>query len=143
MPTKLPLDNPTAKYKRDQLFPEIAGSGWHLPFNLAASTIYVRGQAVAEIVASPGTAGPYNSAGTDGTQNPTMLVPYDCVTDANGNITPGAASDPAGYTLPAIDLWVGGIFLAVDIKKASGVAMDSTLAGKLGKSLTSTYFKLN
>jgi hypothetical protein len=62
--------------------------------NLKVSTSFAAGTVLGEITASPGVYGPYASGNSDGTQNPTHILQYQCVTDASGNVTFGAG--PAG-----------------------------------------------
>jgi hypothetical protein len=58
--------------------------------NLKVSTSFAAGTVLGEITASPGVYGPYASGNSDGTQNPTHILQYQCVTDASGNVTFGA-----------------------------------------------------
>lgn len=61
---------------------------------LKPSTTFLAGTLVGEITATPGVYGAYAAANVDGTQNPTHILQYSCVTDALGNVTFGGG--PAG-----------------------------------------------
>jgi hypothetical protein len=58
---------------------------------LKASTTFAAGTLIGEITASPGTYGPYATGNVDGTQNPTHILMYACITDASGNVTLGSS----------------------------------------------------
>lgn len=144
----MPLDVAQNTYPRSEIMPSISSyPAVALAVNLVASTTYVAGQAIGELTSTPGTFGPYNSAGADGTQNAVAFLPMACSTDGSGNITLGTNADPAGRTQKATKAWFSGVFQAGDIKKASAVAMDAALAAKFGKllqgTLTNGVFKLN
>ncbi len=56
---------------------------------LPPSANYPQGQLLGELTATPGTYKAYvpGAAVTDGSQNPTVILQYPCVTDATGAIT--------------------------------------------------------
>lgn len=139
MPTSTPFDTAQNTYPRNILEPAVPGApAWRKAVNLKPSTTFKRGLAIAESTATPGQFAPYNAAGSDNEPNPTALCPFDCSTDASGNITIGATADPAGYTVPTVDAWFGGVFNTADLVKAAGTALDATCAGKLGKLVKGT-----
>lgn len=100
---------------------------------LKASTTFPAGTLVGEITASPGTFGAYASGNSDGTQNPSRILRYPCVTDASGNITvgDGSAGNEWGATQLVIPAYVGGIFAIADIpnQDAAGLAKCGRLLG--------------
>ncbi len=104
--------------------------------NLKPSTTFAAGTIVGEITASPGTYGPYASGNSDGTQNPTHVLQYACVTDASGNITFGAG--PAGtsewsQTFKGAPAYRSGEFSCADL-----VGLDSNAVTKLGRLVQGT-----
>lgn len=86
--------------------------------NLKASTTFAAGTLVGEITASPGTYGPYASGNSDGTQLPTHILQYACVTDASSNVTiggTGAAGGEWGQTRKGAPAYRSGEFSCADL----------------------------
>src|SRR5437763_1487183 len=103
---------------------------------LKALTTYAAGTLVGEITASPGTYGPYATGNVDGTQNPTHILQYACITDASGNITFGAG--PAGtaewgQTYKGAPAYRSGEFSCADL-----VGLDAGAVTKMGRLLQGT-----
>ena len=96
--------------------------------NLATSTTFAKGTAIAESIQTPGTFAAYSSGNTDGSANATAILPFTCSTDASGNITVGQNSDPYGVTYKSVPAIFGGYVRTSDV-----ASLDATLAAKLGK----------
>lgn len=104
--------------------------------NLKASTTFAAGTLIGEITASPGTYGPYATGNADGTQNPTHILQYPCVTDASGNITFGAGpagTSEWGETYKGAPAYRSGEFSCADL-----VGLDSGAVTKLGRLVQGT-----
>lgn len=104
--------------------------------NLKVSTTFAAGTLVGEITASPGTYGPYATANVDGTQNPTHILQYACVTDASGNITLGsgpAGTSEWGQTGKGAPAYAYGEFATQDL-----VGLDAGAVTKLGRLVQGT-----
>jgi hypothetical protein len=96
---------------------------------LKASSTYPAGQLVGEITASAGIYAAYASGGTDGTQLPTHLVMYSCVTDSLGNVFFGSAAvSEWGQSVPVVPAYRNGYFSCADL-----VGLDANAVGKLGR----------
>jgi hypothetical protein len=104
---------------------------------LKASTTFVAGTLVGEITASPGTYGPYATGNVDGTQNPTHVLQYDCITDASGNVTIGssvtAGASEWGQTQKGAPAYASGLFATGDL-----VGLDAGAVTKLGRLIQGT-----
>lgn len=103
---------------------------------LKPSTTFAAGTILGEITASPGVYGPYATGNVDGTQNPTHVLQYPCVTDASGNVTFGAG--PAGtsewsQTEKAAPAYRNGLFSCADL-----VGLDAGAVTKLGRLIQGT-----
>jgi hypothetical protein len=103
---------------------------------LKPSTTFAAGTLLGEITASPGVFAAYASGNSDGTQNPNRILPYDCITDAAGNITRGSGGIVAGggqygITDPTADVYVSGVFAIADIpnQDAAGLAKAGRVIG--------------
>lgn len=102
---------------------------------LKPSTTFLAGTLLGEITATPGVFGAYASGNVDGTQNPNRLLPFDCITDASGNITKGtgivAGAGPYGITELTADCYVSGVFLIAEIpnQDAAGLAKAGRILG--------------
>jgi hypothetical protein len=105
---------------------------------LKASTTFAAGVLVGEIAASPGTYGPYATGNVDGTQNPTHIIQYACITDASGNATFGASGIVAGgaewgQTQKGAPAYASGEFSCADL-----VGLDAGAVTKLGRLIQGT-----
>lgn len=96
---------------------------------LAPSATYAAGQIVGEITATPGIYAAYASGGSNGTQKPTHLIMYSCVTDAAGNVFFGsAASSEWGQSQPYAPAYRNGYFSCADL-----VGLDAGALAALGR----------
>jgi hypothetical protein len=104
---------------------------------LKASTTFAAGTLIGEITASPGTYGPYATGNVDGTQNPTHILMYACITDASGNVTLGssvaAGAGEWGQTQKGAPAYASGEFSCVDL-----VGLDAGAVTKLGRLIQGT-----
>jgi hypothetical protein len=105
---------------------------------LKASTAFAAGTLVGEITASPGTYGPYATGNVDGTQNPTHILMYACITDASGNVTFGSSGIVAGgaewgQTQKGAPAWASGEFSCADL-----VGLDAGAVTKMGRLIQGT-----
>jgi hypothetical protein len=118
-----PLKNP------DECIVEVLG--------LKASTTFAAGTLVGEITASPGTYGPYATGNVDGTQNPTHILMYACITDASGNVTFGssvtAGASEWGQTQKGAPAYASGEFATQDL-----VGLDAGAVTKMGRLIQGT-----
>jgi hypothetical protein len=118
-----PLKNP------DECIVEVIG--------LKPSTTFAAGTLVGEITASPGTYGAYATGNADGTQNPTHILQYACITDASGNVTFGssvtAGAAEWGQTQKGAPAYASGEFSCADL-----VGLDSGAVTKLGRLIQGT-----
>lgn len=104
--------------------------------NLKVSTTFAAGTLIGEITASPGVYGPYATGNVDGTQNPTHVLQYQCVTDASGNITFGAGpagTSEWGETYKGAPAYRSGEFSCADL-----VGLDAGAVTKLGRLVQGT-----
>ena len=103
--------------------------------NLKVSTSFSAGTLLGEITASPGTYGPYASGNSDGTQNPTLILEYQCTTDASGNVTFGSGTNGGewGQTEKGAPCWRNGLFNCADL-----VGLDANAVTKLGRLIQGT-----
>jgi hypothetical protein len=104
---------------------------------LKASTTFQSGMLVGEITASPGTYGPYATGNVDGTQNPTHVLQYDCITDASGNVTLGssitAGAGEWNQTQKGAPAYASGLFSTADL-----VGLDAGAVTKMGRLIQGT-----
>jgi hypothetical protein len=104
---------------------------------LKASTTFAAGTLVGEITASPGTYGPYATGNVDGTQNPTHILMYACITDASGNVTFGssvtAGAGEWGQTQKGAPAYASGEFSCADL-----VGLDAGAVTKMGRLIQGT-----
>jgi hypothetical protein len=105
---------------------------------LKASTTFAAGTLVGEITASAGTYGPYATGNVDGTQNPTHILMYACVTDASGNVSLGsgglvAGATEWGQTQKGAPAYASGEFATQDL-----VGLDAGAVTKLGRLVQGT-----
>lgn len=103
---------------------------------LKPSTSFPAGTIVGEITATPGFYGPYATGNADGTQNPTHIIQYTCITDASSNVTFGTG--PAGtsewsQTSPSAPAFRNGYFNCADL-----VAPDTGWLAKMGRLVQGT-----
>jgi hypothetical protein len=99
------------------------------PIQLRPSSTYPAGQVVGEITASAGIYGIYAAANTDGTQIPTHLVMYSCVTDAQGNVYLGStATSEWGQSTTYMPAYRKGYFSCADL-----VGLDANAVTRLGR----------
>jgi hypothetical protein len=104
--------------------------------NLKVSTSFAAGTVLGEITASPGVYGPYASGNSDGTQNPTHILQYQCVTDASGNVTFGAGpagTSEWGRTEKGAPAYRSGEFSCADL-----TGLDANAVTKLGRLVQGT-----
>jgi hypothetical protein len=139
----LALDTVLNTYTNDPITSGVPGTELVLlHVNLKASETYLKGSAIGEITATPGTFGPYASGASDGTETPTAIVPFTCVSASSGLITVGTTADPAGLTHKSVPAIFGGYVRAQDI-----VGLDADLKSHLGKLIKGTasagIFKIN
>jgi len=104
-----------------------------------ATGTYAKGTVIGEVTATPGTYKAYAAAATDGSQNPAMILMYQCVVDASGNVslgtstTGGEFSQTFGKAAPA---YMMGIFRTQELSgldanavtKLSGLLLEGTVA---------------
>jgi hypothetical protein len=104
---------------------------------LKASTTFAAGTLVGEITASPGTYGPYATGNVDGTQNPTHIIQYACITDASGNVTFGssvtAGAGEWAQTQKGAPAYASGEFSCADL-----VGLDAGAVTKMGRLIQGT-----
>jgi hypothetical protein len=104
---------------------------------LKVSTTFAAGTLIGEITATPGTYGPYATGNVDGTQNPTHIMQYDCITDASGNVTFGsgvtAGAGEWGQTQKGAPAYASGEFSTADL-----VGLDAGAVTKLGRLIQGT-----
>jgi hypothetical protein len=103
---------------------------------LRPSTTFLAGTLVGEITATPGVYGPYAAANTDGTQNPTHILQYGCVTDATGKVTFGAGpagTSEWGQNATGCPAFRSGYFNCADL-----VGLDAGAVTKLGRLVQGT-----
>lgn len=84
----------------------------------------------------PGIYAAYASGNTDGTQNARAILPFDCITDANGKITLGTATggDDRQRTYDTIPVYVSeAVFKTTDL-----VGFDATALAALGRLIAGT-----
>lgn len=104
--------------------------------NLKVSTTFAAGTILGEVTATPGTYAPYASGNVDGSQNPTHVLQYACVTDASGNITFGAGpagTSEWGQTFKGAPAYRSGEFNCADL-----VGLDANAVTKLGRLVQGT-----
>lgn len=80
---------------------------------------------------TPGTFAPYDGDNTDGSQNPTHILQYACVTDASGNVTFGAGpagTSEFGQTSKGAPAYRSGLFSCADL-----VGLDANAVAKMGR----------
>ena len=86
---------------------------------LAANLTLARGTLLGEVTATPGTYKAYASGNADGSQFPTAILKYDCVTDASGNITvsptTGTVGGAFGQTQKVVTAYNSGMFAMADL----------------------------
>lgn len=96
---------------------------------LKASSTYPAGTLVGEMSASAGIYAAYASGNTDGSQLPTHILMYSCVTDASGNVFMGsAASSEWGQSTTYCPAYRNGYFSCADL-----VGLDTNAISKLGR----------
>jgi hypothetical protein len=102
--------------------------------NLRPSTTFAAGTVLGEITATPGAYGAYASGNSDGTQNPTHILQYACVTDASGNITFGAGpagTSEWGQTYRGAPAYRSGEFSCADLVGLDATALSNNRFGRL------------
>ena len=101
---------------------------YEIAVNLKPSTTYAKGTLLGELTATPGVFAPYASGAGDGSQNPKLLLRYDCVTDAQGMITygtgPAGASEHVGQTTRSTNAFYSGTFKTTDVPNLDQAALD-------------------
>lgn len=96
---------------------------------LAVSATYAAGQIVGEVTATPGIYATYASGATNGTQKPTHLLMYSCVTDASGNVYFGTtATSEWAQSQSYAPAYRNGYFSCADI-----VGLDTAAVTALGR----------
>jgi hypothetical protein len=100
--------------------------------SLKASTTYLAGTILGEVIATPGVYAPYANGASDGTQNASVILQYPCTTDASGNITePGEW----GQTRKSAPVYTHGTFYLQDLVLTGSGALDTNgvedLAGRI------------
>jgi hypothetical protein len=106
--------------------------------NLKASTTYAAGTILGEITATPGTYGPYVFANTDGTQLPSCILQYACVTDASGNVTFGsgpAGTSEWGHVAKSAPAYFSGEFATQDLVGLDANVVTGATASRVGRLL--------
>lgn len=103
--------------------------------NLAPNLTLGKGTLLGEITATPGIFKPYATGNSDGSENPKLVLRYDCVSDASGFVTFGggpAGTSEHGEKTRSVDGFYSGIFKTTDL-----VGLDAGAVTKLGARLIS------
>jgi len=124
----MPLQ-PTAIWSRTRLDPVInprEAVASMIQATLPPNVSYPQGQLLGELTATPGTYKAYvpGAAVTDGSQNPTAILQYPCVTDANGNVT---NIGEWGYPEPSTPVFTQGYFRCQEL-----TGLDANAVTKMG-----------
>lgn len=119
--------SPSATFGRKMLVPyEHADKAKTEIVSLATGT-YAAGTVLGEITATPGTYSAYASANTDGTQNPSLILAYGYVANADGTVSLGnSASGEWGQTERGAICYRSGAFKTTDL-----VGLDANAVTKL------------
>ena len=131
--------NPISSWGMGRLDPFMeANEASEIAVALKTSTTFAKGTILGELTANPGLFAPYASGNTDGSENPKLVLRYDCITDAQGFITFGSApvvaggGEHPGAVTRSTDAFYSGIFKTTDL-----VGLDAGAMTKLGAVLIS------
>lgn len=131
--------NPTSTWGMGRLDPFMEPEeASEIAVALKTSTVFAKGTVLGELTANPGLFAPYATGNTDGTENPKVILRYDCMTDAAGWITFGSApvvaggGEHPGSVTRSTDAFYSGIFKTTDL-----VGLDAGAVTKLGAKLIS------
>jgi hypothetical protein len=134
-------DVATYAFSPDEIRSLVPGREYKLGIRLTASTTYPKGQALRLVTSS--TTNTYQMVVSGDT--PECILPFDCITDASGNITLGdqvGGGWPGGNTQTTVQAFFGGVFQMSDIVTAgtngltaamitAATSWSSKLAGKI------------
>ncbi|MEA2573945.1 MAG: hypothetical protein QOH93_1243 [Chloroflexia bacterium] len=126
--------NPSKTFSNARLIPFYPGVPHpQQAVRLKPSTVFEQGRLVGEI-GTTGVFSPYDADNEDGTEIPKGIVDRPCATDAQGEITYGAAATggPSGETHLTVPAYFGGAFKTTDL-----VGLDENAATVLGGHLIS------
>lgn len=102
--------------------------------NLPVSVSYTAGTLLGEVTATPGTAKAYVDAAGDGSGVAKYVLPYDCATDASGNITIGSTTagvNAWGVTSKSVAVYHRGTFKTSELKQAGAGSIDAAAVADL------------
>ena len=137
-------------YTMDELEPYFGdGQDKAMSIQLKPSTTYRKGDALYELLASPGVFALYLAGNTDGTGTagapvPSVLLKRACITDASGKITYGTVVGgmEQGQTYTQAYAFYNGVFAIADLPTTGAGSLDTAGVASMGRKLKAALLKL-